>query len=307
MGPLIHLDSFIASAESGGFSAAARRLGLTPAAVSKNVARLEGSLGVRLFQRSTRSLTLTEAGERFLQQVSAPFADLQDAVADVSREQNQPAGVLKVSVALAFGRQYLVPLLGEFMARHPHVVPDWHFDNRQVDLVSQGFDVAIGGGIELTPGVVARELARISVMVVASPAYMTDKVMPQHPKDLLQLSGIARRSAGSGRVRSWSLKHANGEEALAEFKVTGMFDDPEAMADAAVHGLGIAMIPGPHASAHLASGKLIRLLPEWRAEAGPLLMYYSSKKLLPAKTRVFVDFIVEQFRSPAFAERIANF
>ncbi len=303
----MHLDSFIASAEGGGFSAAARRLGLTPAAVSKNVARLEASLGVRLFQRSTRSLTLTEAGERFLQQVSAPFADLQHAVADVSREQDQPAGVLKVSVALAFGRQYLVPLLGEFMARYPHVVLDWHFDNRQVDLVSQGFDVAIGGGIELTPGVVARQLSPISVTVVASPAYMVGKAMPQHPRDLLPLSGIVRRSPGSGRLRSWLLAHANGEQALAEHKITAIFDDPEAMADAAVLGLGIALIPGPHTSAHLASGKLIRLLPEWRAETGPLFMYYSNKKLLPAKTRVFVDFIVEQFRSPAFAQRIANF
>jgi DNA-binding transcriptional LysR family regulator len=306
MEPLSHLDSFISSAEGGSFSVAARRLGLTPAAVSKNVARLEASLGVRLFQRSTRSLTLTEAGERFLRQVSAPFAELQGAVADVSREGGRPSGVLKVGVAVAFGRQYLLPLLGEFLARYPDVVPDWHFDNRPVDLIAEGFDVAIGGGIELTPGVVARELSHIAIIVVASPAFMAGREPPRTPADLQQLSGIARRSPSSGRLRSWTLRNPEGEEVLAEFRTVAMFDDPEAMADAAAHGLGIAMIPAPHAAPYLASGRLVRLLPEWKADAGPLAVYYSNKKLLPAKTRVFVDFIVEQFRASGFATRIGN-
>lgn len=306
MEPLSHLDSFIASAEGGSFSVAARRLGLTPAAVSKNVARLESSLGVRLFQRSTRSLTLTEAGERFLRQVSAPFAELQGAVADVSREGGRPSGVLKVSVAVAFGRHYLVPLLGEFLARYPDVVPDWHFDNRPVDLIAEGFDVAVGGGIELTPGVVARELSRISVVLLAAPSYMAGRSMPLTPADLVHFDGIARRSSGTGRLRSWTLRHTGGEEAPLEFRTVAIFDDPEAMADAAALGLGIAMVPAPHAAPYLASGRLVRLLPEWRGDAGPLSVYYSSKKLLPAKTRVFVDFVVESFRQSQFASRIGQ-
>ena len=178
------VESFLLSAEHGSFSAAARQLGLTPAAVSKNVARLEASLGLRLFQRSTRSLTLTTAGDQFLRDVTEPFAALRDAFAGAATHEGKPAGTLKVSVGLAFGREYLVPLLGEFLELYPSIVPDWHFDNRPVDLIAGGFDVAIGGGIELTPGIVARELARTHVVVAASPSYMATRDMPKHPSEL---------------------------------------------------------------------------------------------------------------------------
>src|ERR1700740_1147795 len=135
-----HLVSFAQTAEHGSFSAAARVLGLTPAGVSKNVARLERDLGVRLFHRSTRHLRLTEGGERFLQQLTGPLASLQAAVAGVQELGEDPAGTLKVRWAQAFGRNFLVPLLGDFLQRYPRVLPDWHFDNRQVDIVGEGFD-----------------------------------------------------------------------------------------------------------------------------------------------------------------------
>eukprot|EP01038_Epipyxis_sp_PR26KG_P018057 gene18057-25323_t len=169
MEPLNHLESFVQSAEGGSFSAAARRLGLTPAAVSKNVARLEVRLGVRLFQRSTRRLTLTEGGERFLAQIGGALATLQEAVAGIDKDDGQPAGTLKVSMGQAFGREHVLPMLGDFLARYPAIQPDWHFDNQQVDLVGEGFDAAIGGGIELPAGLVARELSRIHVVAVAAP------------------------------------------------------------------------------------------------------------------------------------------
>lgn len=299
-----YLDSFILSAESGSFSAAARRLGLTPAAVSKNVARLEGSLGARLFQRSTRSLTLTEAGERFLARVAGPVQELQGAIADLTRDGDVPAGRLKVGMALAVGRTYLVPLLGEFVRRYPAVLPDWHFDNRQVDLVGDGYDAAIGGGIELTQGIVARELARVHIVAAASPAFMAGLPVPRHPSDLAELPGIARRSAPSGRLRSWSLRNRAGDEALADFRPVAVFDDPEAMARAAACGAGIALLPTPHAVPLLESGELVRLLPDWHADSGPLSIYYPSKRLMPSKTRVFVDFVVEQFRANGLAERL---
>ena len=304
MEALNHLQSFVLSAEAGSFSAAARRLGLTPAAVSKNVARLETSLGLRLFQRSTRKLTLTEGGERFLQQVSGALATLQEAIADVSEEGGQPAGILKISLAPSFGRSYVVPLLAEFIRRYPGVIPDCHFDNRQVDMVGEGFDVAIGGGIELTPGVVARELGHAHIVATASPAFMRGKTMPAHPSNLAQWAGVVRRSAGSGRLRSWVLRDGRGGEGVAECRPRAIFDDPEAMAQAAIDGIGVALLPMPHALAHLRSGALIRLLPGWCADSGPLSLYYPSKKLLPAKTRVFVDFLVGQFRAQDFAAQM---
>src|SRR5258706_13478312 len=133
MANMQHLLSFVRTAEHGSFSAAARVLGLTPAGVSKNVARLESDLGVRLFHRSTRRLALTESGERFLRQVDAPLLSLQAAVAGAHNLDEDPAGTLKVSMGQAFGRNFLIPLLGDFLARHPRVPPDWHFDNPQGD------------------------------------------------------------------------------------------------------------------------------------------------------------------------------
>lgn len=319
MEPLNHLESFVQSAEGGSFSAAARRLGLTPAAVSKNVARLEARLGVRLFQRSTRRLTLTEGGERFLAQIGGALATLQAAVAGVDTDDGQPAGTLKVSMGQAFGREHVLPMLGDFLARYPGIVPDWHFDNQQVDLVGEGFDAAIGGGIELPAGLVARELSRIHVVAVASPAYMQGRKRPRHPSELASLDTLLRRSSPTGRVRSWTLRHAKGkgqdgqerqerqdrEEATVELpRPRAIFNDPEAIAHAALMGLGVAMLPMPFVERGLRSGALVRLLPEWYQDAGAVWLYYPSKKLLPPKTRVFIDFVLQRFRDERFAQRM---
>eukprot|EP01035_Chromulina_nebulosa_P004252 gene4252-5797_t len=136
-----HLDAFIATAGLGSFSAAARQLGLTPAAVSKSVAQMELRLGVRLFLRSTRSLALTTDGERLYSQVRLPWAEIGEALTDLSRGAGKPSGTLKVALAHMVGREYFLPLLAAFVQRYPDVVPDLHFDNRQVDLVAEGFDV----------------------------------------------------------------------------------------------------------------------------------------------------------------------
>ncbi|RDK06544.1 LysR family transcriptional regulator [Cupriavidus lacunae] len=297
------LESFVRSAEAGSFSAAARRLGITPAAVSKNVARLESQLGVRLFQRSTRQITLTDSGEQFFRQVSGPFSTLRDAFAGASQDAGKPAGMLKVSLALAFGREYLVPLLGEFLARYPAIVPDWHFENRPVDLIQDGFDAAIGGGIELTEGVVARELVHTHIIVTASPAYMKGRPVPAHPGDLAVLDGIVRRSGPTGRLRAYTLRNQAGDEAQVAQCTRMVFDDPEAMAHAAMLGYGVALLPTTHAAKWLESGALMRLLPGWHADNGPVSVYYPSKKLLPPKTRVFIDFVVDAFRDREFAAR----
>jgi DNA-binding transcriptional LysR family regulator len=311
MEPLNHLESFVQSAEGGSFSAAARRLGLTPAAVSKNVARLEARLGVRLFQRSTRSLTLTEGGERFLAQIGPALSTLQEAVAGIDTDDGRPAGTLKVSMGQAFGREHVLPMMGDFLARYPAILPDWHFDNQQVDLVGEGFDAAIGGGIELPAGMVARELSRIHVVAVASPAYMQGRKKPRRPSELASLDALLRRSSPTGRLRSWTLRHAGGKEGEEGNEATvdlphprAIFNDPEAIAHAALMGLGVAMLPMPFVERGLRSGELVRLLPEWHQDAGAVWLYYPSKKLLPPKTRVFIDFVLERFRNERFAQRM---
>jgi DNA-binding transcriptional LysR family regulator len=299
-----HLDAFITSADEGSFSAAARLLGLTPAAISKSVGQLEVRLGVRLFQRSTRHLALTTDGERLYAQVRLPWSEINDALTDLRQGAGKPAGTLKVALAHTVGREYIVPLLGEFLRRYPDVLPDLHFDNKQVDIVAEGFDVAIGGGIELTDALIARELARLRIVLVAAPAYLKAHPAPQHPQDLARHHGLLRRSLATGRLIPWALKSKEGQELVASVRPSIVMDDPEAMARAAATGMGIALLPLPHALPLLESGALERVLPDWYAESRPLSIYYTSRKLVPAKVRVFVDYIVQEFATSGLAARI---
>lgn len=305
METLANLESFARSAETGSFSAAARRLGLTPAAVSRNVALLERNLGVRLFQRSTRKLTLTEAGERFLMEIGGNLDALQAAIASVSTDRSEPAGVLKVSLAPTFGITYVMPLLPAFLARYPMVRLDWHFENRQVELIAEGYDAALGGGFDLAPGVVSRALAPAHLVAVASPAYMAGRLPPADPGDLAQLDGIVMRSSRTGRVRHRTMRDTAGREKPAQLRETIMVNDPAAMREAAILGLGVALLSVSDVLSSIERGELIRLLPRWYANAGSISIYYATRALLPAKTRVFVDFVVEAFERERLAERFA--
>jgi DNA-binding transcriptional LysR family regulator len=201
METLANLESFVRSAEHGSFSEAARWLSLTPAAVSRNVAMLERNLGVRLFQRSTRRLTLTEEGESFRLAIAGNLAGIQAAIAGISSQNGQPIGTLKLSLSPTFGVTHILPLLPGFLERYPLIRPEWHFENRQVDLIAEGYDVAIGGGFELSPAVVARTLAPAHVIAVASPAYMAGRKRPHDPGGLQLFDGIVMRSLQTGRIR----------------------------------------------------------------------------------------------------------
>jgi DNA-binding transcriptional LysR family regulator len=307
METLSSIESFVRSAELGSFSAAARRLSLTPGGVSKNVAKLEADLGVRLFHRSTRSLTLTEAGEQFLAQVSGGLDAIQSAIANTSTVAGQPAGTLKVGMAMAFGRDHILPLLGDFLQNYPAIKPDWRFNNRQVDLIGEGFDAAIGGGIDIAPGVVVRELAKVHLILVASPDYLASKFIPQTPTDLQQLDALIRYSQTTNRATPWHLKTVTGEQVTIEPTPRATLNDPEMLCNTAIAGLGVAHVPMPHVLRHLQSGALVRVLPEWYTEAGVISLYFAAKKLMPAKTRVFVDFIVEKFRTERYAEQWSAF
>jgi DNA-binding transcriptional LysR family regulator len=306
MESLANLESFVRSAELGGFSAAARRLGLTPAAVSRNVAALEANLKLRLFHRSTRSLTLTEAGERFLIAMRDHLEGLQGAIAEISNEQAEPAGVLKVSLPPGLGTGYILPMLPDFMKRYPLVRPEWMFENRQVDLIGEGYDAAIGGGFELASGVVARPLAPAHLVAVASPAYMQGRVPPVDPAGLAGLDGIVMKSINTGRIPQRQMRNAAGEEQPVDLTPRIVVNDPAAMRAAALLGLGVTLLSKPDALAHLDSGELIRLVPSWYVDIGPISIYYANRRLLALKTRVFIDFVIECFQRQRLAERFAG-
>ena len=307
METLSNMESFVRSAESASFSAAARQLALTPAAVSRNVAQLERNLGVRLFQRSTRGLKLTEEGERFLQAVSGGLDSIQGAIAEATANKGEPAGVLTLSMPPRFGRMHLLPLLQSYARRYPAVTLDCSFDNRQVDLIAERIDAAIGGGFELTPGVVARELARAHIVAVASPDYVQRACtqLPRNPADLAGLDGVVMRSPQTRRVRVWSMRNRQGGEMAAELRPALLVNDPDALCAAALMGMGVVLLALADVAEHIERGELVRLLPDWYADAGSISLYFASQKLLPAKTRTFVDFVTQSFREQEQARRFS--
>ncbi|MCK1392071.1 LysR family transcriptional regulator [Bradyrhizobium sp. 1] len=306
METLANLESFLRSAECGSFSEAARRLSVTPAAVSRNVAMLERNLGVRLFHRSTRKLTLTEAGETFCAAIADNLQGLQAAIAAISAGSNEPAGLLKVSLPPTFGAAHILPLLPGFLALYPRIRAEWHFENRQVDLVGEGYDAAIGGGFELPPGVVSRTLAPAHIVAVASPAYMSGRKFPNSPDELSALDGIVMRSLQTGRTRHWSMRDLSGREVLASLSEVIVLNDPAAMREAALLGLGVAMLATTDILPALENGSLLRLVPRWYCDAGAISIYHASRKLVPAKTRAFVDWVTDAFRKNRLAQRFAG-
>lgn len=301
METLGNLLSFVRSAEAGSFSAAARRLGLTPAAVSRNVAQLEANLGVRLFQRSTRKLTLTEAGERFLGNVGAGLDAVQAAIEHMASHADEPSGVLRLTAAPGFGRDFLLPLMPEFLERYPKVIPEWTFENRQVDLVAEGYDAAVGGGIELAQGLVARSIAPAHLMLVASPDYLSKQGRIRDLEALAKRDHLAMRSVQTGKVRSWMLQGPHGQQSPLQFTPRLLANDPQALCQCARLGLGIALLAVPDVMPYLQDGSLERVLPGWYVDAGQIYLYFSSQKLLPAKTRAFVDFVAARARNADWA------
>lgn len=281
-------------------------MSVTAAAVSRNVAVLEQNLGVRLFQRSTRKLTLTEDGERLLAGIGDKLEELRTAVADATAGGQEPSGVLKVSLPTTFGMDYILPLLPEFTELYPAVRIDWSFTNRQIDLVGEGFDLAIGGGFELSPGVTARALAPLHIIAVASPSYMAGRTPPVAPDDLSALNGILMRSETHGRIRNWMMRNSQGDEAMARMNPVTVFNDPASMVRAALLGMGVALVAVPDVARHLQSGELIRLLPRWYVDAGTISLYHSGRALRPAKISAFVEHVFQHFKRERLAEIFAG-
>jgi DNA-binding transcriptional LysR family regulator len=181
--------------------------------------------------------------------------------------------VLKVSTGPTFGVEHILPLLPDFLKQYPAIRIDWSFEPRQVDLIAEGFDAAIGGGFELPQGIVSRALAPHHLIAVASPSYLKGRILPSVPADLASFEGIVMRSSRTRRVRKRQMRNAAGEEMDVPLKPTITFDDPQAMRQAAVLGLGVTQFVVPDALPFLKSGALARLLPEWYVDAGAISIY----------------------------------
>lgn len=303
METLSSLEAFVRSAERGSFSSAARALARTPAAVSKSVAKLEDSLGVRLFHRTTRKLSLTDVGQALFADASRGLGTLDEALQRASSARREPTGVFKLSLGPAFGRDYVLPVLASYLAACPRVTPDWRYENRQVDLVAEGYDAAVGTGYELSSGLVARELARIHIVAVCAPSYLAKRAAPKTIEELESHEIVAFRTSRTGKLRTWTMQNDKGREVVCDPPARVIANDVDGLVTTTRLGHGIALAPTSQVLVDLERGSLVRVLPRWYADAGPVYVYFASQRHLPQKTRVFVDLLVAHFQKEKLAQR----
>jgi DNA-binding transcriptional LysR family regulator len=289
------LLAFVETAASGSLTAAAARLDLSPAAVSKSLAKLEQQLGVRLFNRSTRRLAITQEGERFLADTRAALRLLDQAVAGVSQSGQEPAGRVRISVGIAFGRRWVLPALPVLTDRHPRLTIDVDLDNRPVDLVAEGYDIGIRGGVIEDSSLIARRVCRLPVALLASTGYLRRAGVPASPADLDSHRCAVVRFA-NGRSSEWRFLRARGPSVDYTPKAALTTTDPEGMIDLALAGAGIVQAGLHHALPHLRAGKL-KLLLCGLHDAGEreIVVHYPHRQYLAPRVRVVVDALLAHF------------
>ncbi|CAI0704626.1 LysR family transcriptional regulator [Serratia entomophila] len=288
------LPAFLAAAQTQNFSAAARQLGVTPAAVSKNIRVLEKKLALRLFQRNTHSVVLTDEGKALLAQVAPLWQALSATLENAGGVRQAPAGTVRVSMIPGFGRQMLMPLIPLFLQRYPQIDLDLSLDARVVNLVGEGFDIGIGSRIDPDSRLVARPLYPMQMVLAASPGYLAQHGAPQTPHDLPQHDCLMHRNPANGRHVKWQLRY-QGETLALDLNGRLVASRPEMLLDAALAGLGIANLAHWYAEKHFAQGTLQPVLPACWPRPVQLWLYYASADL-PPRVRVWVDFLLEHFR-----------
>ncbi len=292
MDKLTGLAAFLRTAESQSFVAAGRQLGVSASAVGKSVARLEERLGVRLFQRSTRRIRLTEEGSLFYQRCRHVLNDIDDAEALLSHATDAPRGRLRISV-ITVGYRFLVPVLAEFMQRYPEIELDLDFDDRIVDVIEDGFDAVIRSGDLPDSRLMARRLGSFRAGLFASPDYLRRRGTPQHPRDLERHACVQFRNHTSGKLQKWAMRIDPGESE-PRLPIGMVCNNVEALLSAAIHGLGIAYMPTFLTRDSVASGALVPLLDHYMLLQGQFCLLWPSSRQMTPKLRVFVDFLCER-------------
>jgi DNA-binding transcriptional LysR family regulator len=282
----------VAVIEGGSFVKAAELIGITDSGVSRAISRLETRLGVRLLNRTTRSVTLTDEGRRFYEEVKPHLDAIEDAAALASGAASAVRGRLKVDIDLFFLPLALAGRLGTFCERYADLSIEFVTSENIGDLVAEGVDLAIRFGEPRLSSIVARKLIEAPILTVASPRYLERYGRPAHPSDLTQHRCLQFLDPYSGRPFDWQF--IRGDEAIG-VPTSGplTFTDPKSMLEECVAGTGVAQVIGWGVGQRLASGALIDLFPEWHGERFPLFAFHPSRKHPPAKVRAFVDFCVE--------------
>jgi DNA-binding transcriptional LysR family regulator len=285
------ISVLVAVVETGNFVRAAQALGLTQSGVSRAVARLEARVGVRLFDRNPRSVTLTEEGRRFHAQVTPLLSGLEEAATEAGGTAATVGGRLRVSVDPWFNRLVFAPQLSQFMARHPLLSLEITASNYREEMMV-GMDVAVRFGPPAANSLIARKLFETRVLTCASPAYLERRGVPRTPNDLTHHECLLFRDPQTGRPFPWEFHR---DKQIIEIAVTGrvMMDDPSAAVAACIAGQGVFQSLEIGLRAWFASGELVHILPDWSNERWPLYAYHPSRHLPPAKVRAFLDFVRE--------------
>ncbi|MBY8825758.1 LysR family transcriptional regulator [Sphingomonas colocasiae] len=280
--------AFVAVAECGSFNGAAELLGLTPSAISKAVSRLEGSLRVRLFQRTTRRLKLTADGDLFYRRSAQALAGLADAEAELAHGKDVPAGTLRVDLPILFGRTWITPVLLSLGRRYPELELDISFNLQGVDLFAEGIDLAVRiGALQDSSGLAARSLGQQHRVLCATPAYLDMHGRPASVADLANHECIAETRRG--RPQPWPYVDEAGAAQLFAMKGRFRIGSAEVLADAARSSQGIAMLPRWFVASELRSGQLEPVLPQLFNTSLPINVLWARNRYLSPKIRVVID------------------
>jgi DNA-binding transcriptional LysR family regulator len=287
------ISVFAAIVDAGTFAAASEVIGMSPPGVSRAIARLEKRLKIRLFNRTTRSVTLTEDGRRFYEQVIPHLAGLEEAAAAVADGGAAVRGKLRVNLDPILYRTILGQRLNDFMASHPDLEIDFIARDSLGDLVTEGFDLALRFGELKSSTLVARKLLDTAVVTVASPSYIARWERPVKPEELEtpRHECLEFRNPQTGKPFPWEF-HRKRKRVVIESRGRLTLNDPSALLEACVAGTGVAQMLYLVAEQLIADGRLINLFPDWPDERFPLYAYYPSRHHVPARTRAFLDFMI---------------
>lgn len=283
--------------ETGNFARAGDALGLTPSGVSRAVARLEARVGVRLFDRTPRAVTLTDEGRRFHAAVAPLLAGLEDAANTAAGAAARVRGRLRVNVDAWFARLMLAPRLPALLAAYPELSIELMVRDTIGDMVGEGVDVAVRFGEQEASSLIARKLVETRILTCASPAYLARHGEPLHPRDLERHECLHTRDPLSGRPFAWEF-HRGGEIIEVAVKSRLVTNELSTKLGACIAGHGIAQTFELGLADMLASGALKQILPDWAEERFPLYVFYPSRHLPPAKVRAFLDFVETDVLSP---------
>lgn len=297
-----HMQIFVGVVEAGSISAAAERLNLAKSAVSRRLAELETRLGVSLIQRTTRRLNLTESGRAYYERSVAILADLDEADAAVSQAHAALKGGLKVALPLSFGLLHLAPLIQEFMTRHPEVRFELDFNDRQIDLMQEGFDLAIRIATLEDSSLVARRLAPIRHVLCASPGYLERHGTPRAAADLAHHLGLAYSNSRDPGL--WTYRGPDRQSGSVRVPVRLAASSGDFLLRAAIAGEGLLLLPTFYVHGALRSGTLVRLLADYAWPELSAYAVYPPTRHLSSRVRALIDFLAERLAGEPYWDRL---